>query len=265
MNQVTVNDIEVAFTDRGNGKVFLMVHGFPLDRSMWDPVAERLEGESRLLAPDLRGYGKTAIGDVDIEQGVSMRRYADDLAGLLDAIGVDEPVVYCGFSMGGYIGWQFLDGYRQRVGGLGLCNTRATADTDEARDMRRRMARHVSEWGAERVAEAMQPKLFATRSLESRTDLVAQTVALISGADPRAIAAAQLGMAVRPDVTPTLPGIDLPAVAVVGEEDQLSTPTEMRAMVEAMPDATLTIVPDAGHMAPVEQPDAVADALRKLL
>lgn len=265
MKTVVVGDIEMAYRDAGAGVPMLLVHGFPLDHTMWDPVVERLGGACRLIIPDLRGYGRTSLGEVDDAQGVGMQRYADDLAGLLDAIGVAEPVVLVGFSMGGYIGWRFLERHAERVRSLGLCDTRAGADTDDARATRLKMAKHVQQWGAEHVALAMQPKLFAPGSIESGHEAVARTSAVISATDPRAIAAAQRGMAARPDVTDRLPAIDLPAALIVGQHDQLSTPAEMRSMAEAMPRGELTIVPDAGHMAPVENPGPVADALAALI
>lgn len=265
MPTATINDIQMHYVDHGAGAPVLLVHGFPLDCTMWDPLIERLQDDCRLIAPDLRGYGKSTLGEIDPDAGVSMRQYADDLAGLLDAIGVDEPIVYCGFSMGGYIGWQFLEAHGERAGGLVMCDTRAAADGDEAREMRLKMARHVVEWGAGRVAEAMQPKLFAAHTLESRQELVAQTVAVITRTNPASIAAAQRGMAARPDMTALLPTLKLSAVGVVGEEDALTPPAEMEGMVVAMPSAELTMIPGAGHMTPVENPDAVAKALREFL
>ncbi len=263
--RVRVDDIDMAFLDQGQGTPLLLVHGFPLDHTMWYDVIDHLQGRCRVIAPDLRGYGKTSLGEVAIQHGISMRRYADDLAGLLKAIGLAEPVIYVGFSMGGYIGWQFLQAHAERVRALVLCDTRAAADSDEARDMRLRMARHVQEWGAQRVAEAMLPKLFAESSIQAGLPAVVQTAEVISATDPRAIAAAQIGMAERPDVTSRLPTISLQTMAIVGKEDQLTTPEEMRSMAAAMPNAAVTIVPGAGHMAPVEKPEAVAEAIAALL
>ena len=271
MPTLAVNDIDMAYADhdpnagRGEDVLLLLVHGFPLDRSMWAPVIELLGGEFRVIAPDLRGYGQTSLGDVDETAGVTMLQYADDLAALLVALDISQPVVYCGFSMGGYIGWQFAQQHAERLRALAMCDTRASADSEEARGMRLKMASHVSEWGGERVAEAMLPKLFAAATLESNAPIVQQTQSTIASCDPRAIAAAQRGMAARPDMTPMLANITVPAIGVVGVEDALTTPAEMAAMVAAMPDAKLTQVAGAGHMTPIENPPAVAAALRSLV
>lgn len=265
MPSVTVNDISVAYEEAGAGRPVLLVHGFPLDHSMWAPVAEALAGECRLIMPDLRGYGGSSLGEIDPAAGVPMTRYADDLAGLLDAIGVTERVVYAGFSMGGYIGWQFVRRHRPRLAALAVVDSRAGEDTAAARENRLKMAGHVAEWGARHVAGAMLPKLFAPASLETPHPAVKATGDVIAAANPAAIAAAQRGMAARPDETSLLPTLDLPVAAIVGEHDTLTPPSEAEAIAAAAPDATATLVPGAGHMAPVENPAAVSDALKALL
>ena len=103
----------------------LLVHGFPLDHTMWAAQIEAISSRCRVIAPDLRGFGRSPPAG----ERTTMEQFADDLAGLLDAIGISEPVVYCGLSMGGYIGWQFWRKHANRLRGLILCDTRATADS----------------------------------------------------------------------------------------------------------------------------------------
>jgi pimeloyl-ACP methyl ester carboxylesterase len=233
---------------------------------MWDAQSEALAASGyRVLAPDLRGYGQTSLGQVGEPPLAAMERYADDLAEMLDALELSGPVVFVGFSMGGYIAWQFLRRHADRVRAMVLIDTRAADDADEARKMRHKMADHVVEWGAERVAEAMLPKLFAAGSLESSHPMVAHTRAVICATDPRSIAAAQRGMAARPDVTAELSRITLPTLAIVGEEDALSPVDEMRGMAEAIAGAQLAVIPAAGHLSPVEQPELVSAALKSFL
>lgn len=268
MKHATVDAVRLVYRDQGDGLPVLLVHGFPLDHTMWLPVVERLAGRGRFLMPDLRGYGASELGDGapgwDAESGVPMTRYADDLAAVLDDAAVSGPVLYVGFSMGGYIGWQFARRYPDRLRGLAVIDSRAGADTPEAREMRLKMARHVDEWGAAHVATAMLPKLFAPESLAAGLPAVAQTRSLIAGADTAAIAAAQRGMAGRPDETAMLANLPAPAVFLGGEHDQLTTPEEMRAMASAA-GGELTLVPGAGHMAPVENPAAVAEVLGRFI
>ncbi len=253
----------MTLSDQGEGPAVLLVHGFPLDRSMWDAQAEALVAAGcRVIAPDLRGYGQSDLGQVGEPPVATMERYADDLAEMLDALKVSGPVVFVGFSMGGYIAWQFLHRHADRLGALVLCDTRAEDDSPDVRKMRHKMANHVLEWGADRVAEAMIPKLFASGTLESDHPMVAHTRAVISATDPRSIAAAQRGMGARPDVTVELPTIARPTLVIVGEEDALSPVDEMRGMAESIPDAKLVVIPAAGHLSPVEQPELVSTALK---
>ena len=194
-----------------------------------------------------------------------MEQYADDLAELLDALGINEPIVLVGFSMGGYIAWQFVRKYADRLRALVQCDTRAVADTDEARAGRIKMAENVAEWGSGRVAEMMGPKLFspAARSKRSR-ELMAEVRRVVESTSPAAIAAAQRGMAARPDMTGLLPQIRVPTLVIVGDADAISPPAEMQSIAAAIPNAEFVVIPDAGHMTTMENPAAVNDALAAL-
>ncbi len=154
---------------------------------------------------DLRGFGQTPLAEGDTERGIGMEAYADDLAELLDVLAVREPIVLAGFSMGGYVAWQFVRKYGSRLRALIQCDTRAQADTDEARAGRLKVARHVAEWGSDRVAEMMGPNLFAPVTFEKQPAVVAAVREVVSRTQPTAIAAAQRGMAARPDVTDICP------------------------------------------------------------
>lgn len=271
MKMLKVRDVDYALVDEGRGPVVLLVHGFPLDHLMWSGQIEALAGDFRVIAPDLRGFGRTPLAGTEAEadrraaRGVAMGAYADDLAALLDGLGIDEPITFVGFSMGGYVAWQFWKKYPQRTGSLVLCDTRAVADTDEARGGRIEMAEHVAEWGSGRVAEMMLPKLFAPATIEHRPDVVVPVRQVIAATDPRGIAAAQRGMAKRPDVTDWLPRITVPSLLIVGEHDAISRVDEMESMADALPSGDIVVVPDAGHMTPVENPETVIAALGSFL
>src|SRR4051812_18843041 len=118
MKKVRVGDLEMHVVDRGEGGIpLLLVHGFPLDHTIWQPQINECAVRGRVIAPDLRGFGGSGV----TTGTVTMERHADDLAGLLDALEVREPIVFCGLSMGGYVAWQFWRKYPERVRGLVLC------------------------------------------------------------------------------------------------------------------------------------------------
>ena len=261
MKTQTVNGIELAVADEGNGPPLVLVHGFPLDHGMWSAQVEALSGQYRVIAPDLRGFGRSGV----TEGKVTMEQFADDLAALLDALEVDQPVAFCGLSMGGYIGWAFLRNHRRRVRALILCDTRAAADTPEAAAGRLETADRVLREGPAPMVDAMLPKLLAEATLRSRPHRVESLRGVMLSTDPEGIAAAGRGMAERPDATPMLPRIDCPCLVLVGRLDALSTPGEMRAMAGAIPGARFVEIPGAGHMAPVENPDAFNAAIIEFL
>src|SRR5437588_1423727 len=176
MPTVSIGDIDLDYVDSGavdrgtavgNLPVLLLVHGFPLDHTMWKYQLDGLADVARVIAPDLRGFGRSGVtpGTVSPDtlspDTVSMERYADDLAGLLDALKIGEKIVFCGLSMGGYIAWQFWRKYSSRVAKLILCDTRAAPDTPDAAKTRLTTAERVQKTGTQALAELMLGKLFA--------------------------------------------------------------------------------------------------------
>ena len=253
MNTRSVNGIELAYVDRGQGPPILLVHGFPLDHTMWNAQIEALASRHRVLAVDLRGFGRSGV----TEGTVTMRQFADDLAALLDGLSITDRIVFCGLSMGGYVAWQFWRNYTRRVRALILCDTRAIADTPEVARGRHQMADRVTAEGPGPLVDTMMPKLFAGPTVEEHPEMVESLRRVMLSADPKGVAAAARGMAERPDVTEMLGQIDCPSLVVVGQFDAISTPDEMRAVAEAIPGAQLNVIAGSGHMSPMENPAEV--------
>ncbi|NQV25046.1 MAG: alpha/beta fold hydrolase [Rhodopirellula sp.] len=261
MKKVTVNGINLAAHDAGSGPPILFVHGFPLSHAMWRFQLDAFVGDHRVIAPDLRGFG-----DSDVTEGtVTMEQHADDLAALLDALNVTESVVLCGLSMGGYVAWQFQQKYPERLRALILCDTRAIADTPDGVENRKRLASMVIENGSAAVASAMLPNLFSPVTGSRDQAVIDELRQTISATSPQGIASASLGMAERPDVTSLLPNIATPSLLIVGEDDGISSPEEMRGIAAAMPNASLVVIREAGHMSVLENPKAANTAIREFL
>jgi 3-oxoadipate enol-lactonase len=261
-HKVPLSGVTLSCEVRGSGVPVVLLHGFPVDREMWAAQIESLGREFRVIAPDLRGFGKSTIESVDVEAGVGMERYADDVLAVLDALGVVEPVVLAGFSMGGYAAWQIALHHPLRLRGLVLCDTRAAGDAEDAAAGRLKMASTVLDANSAEPALAMMAKLLSPETQEHRPEVVAAVKAMIMRQPPEAIAAAQRGMARREDVRDELKRITCPCLGIVGLADVISTPKEMQAIVAALPDARLVEIA-GGHLTPMENADAVTAAIRE--
>ncbi|HUU82618.1 MAG TPA: alpha/beta fold hydrolase [Phycisphaerae bacterium] len=261
MKTIEIEGIELAVEDRGEGPPVMLLHGFPLNHSMWSAQVERLVAGHRVIAPDLRGFGGSTV----TPGAVTMDRYADDVGAMLEALEVTEPVVFCGFSMGGYVAFSFWRRYRSRVRAYVLADTRAMGDTpDSARD-RLKTAQQAMADGPETVAKALLPKLFSKGTLKGKPEVVEAARQMILSSDPAGIAAALRGMAARADSRPLLNQITVPTLLIVGVDDAITPPDEMLGMAELMRQAEVVEVPNAGHLTPMENPEAFNDALVKFL
>jgi YbgC/YbaW family acyl-CoA thioester hydrolase len=258
--RLTVNGVNLAVEVRGEGPAVLFVHGYPFDRSIWRDQIDSLDGYRR-IAPDLRGMGQSDAPDLGYGMGI----YAADLAALLDALGVSE-VVLCGLSMGGYVIFEFLRRWRDRVRGLILMDTRAEGDSTEGRRARDVAAATARESGAGAVGEAMLPKVLASGS-EERAPEVVERVRRIMAATPVAgMVGALAAMRDRHDSTGLLPTLaGLPTLIVVGEEDVLTPPDAARRMATLIPGARLVVIPGAGHVPPLERPSETTAEIREFL
>jgi pimeloyl-ACP methyl ester carboxylesterase len=258
---LTINNEPFNVVDCGSGPALLFVHGFPLDHSMWNEQIDEFAASYRVIAPDLRGFG----GSVVTPGKVTMEQHADDLAAILNALEIEKPVVFCGLSMGGYVAWQFWRRHRDRVAGLILSDTRATADTAEATDRRYATAQQVLREGPACLAEEMLPKLLAENTRTSRPNVVEAVRNMILNTSPEGIAAAQHGMADRVDITASLPTIPARSLLMVGIHDVLTPSSEMKSIAAAMPNSDFVEIPGAGHMVPMENPHAVNAVIGEFL
>lgn len=223
----------------------VLLHGHPLDASMWRPQLEGLEGSARLIAPSLPGFGgEPAAGDV-----MTMEAAADRVAAALTDVGVDRAVV-CGISMGGYVAFALWRRHRELVSGLVLSNTKAGADDEAGKERRRQLAERLRNEG-NFLADNPPPLL----SADAPPELWDRVKEIVRAQPAEAIAAAALGMAERPDSTPDLAGIDVPTLVVTSTGDTLIPPEATTPMADQIPGARLEIIQGAGHLSNLEAPE----------
>ena len=247
-------NVALAYEEVGQGLPVVLVHGFPLDHTIWNPIVPLLKDHARLIMPDLRGFGRSPV-----TPGVySMRTLAQDLLALLDRLQIGRAVLV-GHSMGGYVSLAFAQAYPNRLAGLGMVASHAAADSLERRQGRLNSADEVSRRGVRHLVANMAPRL------TSHADLVEPLKTLMMGADPRAVAGSLRGMAERPAAESWLSSIAVPTLVLVGAQDSLVPLDAARTMTQLLGRAWLVEVPDAAHMPMMEAPQATADAIRQLI
>lgn len=257
----SINGIRMAYFRRGRAHetTLLLIHGFPLDHRLWEAQLRGLSAGAHVLAPDLRGHGRSGL----TSGSLTMDGHADDLAALLDHLGVGRAVV-AGLSMGGYVAFAFWRRHRDRVRALALLDTRAEADSAAARAGRDAAAARVRQAGAAAIADDMLPKLLAPANLTD-PEIAGPVRRMMAEQPVEGIAGALGGLRDREDSRPTLSTITVPALVVVGEYDTITPPADAQAMAGGIPGARLVVIPGAGHLSPLENPRAVNAALRGLI
>lgn len=251
--KVTINNTNLAYDDHGIGIPVIFLHAFPLNRGMWqgEILALLAEERYRLVTLDWRGFGESELPN-DVS---TMELFADDVAGLMDALGMDKAVL-CGLSMGGYAGFAFLRKYPQRVQGLILADTRPGADTDEGKANRENVARLAEAQGTGAIADLQLPRLISDETRQHHAEVELRIRQMIGAATPQGIAAASRGMARRVDASDLLAGIMCPTLVIVGEHDVLTPPAVAQEYAGRIPDVQVVMIPSAGHLSNLEQPEA---------
>ena len=235
---------------------FLLLHAFPFTGSMWDAVAARLRAEGHdVIAPDLRGFGEAPLG----ERSPAISVLVDDMVAVMG----EQPAAVVGCSMGGYVALGLAARRPDLVSALGLVDTKATADAELARAHRMRIA-ELAETGGDWSA-GMVDGLLGEKTRHTRPDVVAIVEEALSAAPSATVAWAQRAMSTRPDVRDSLALVTAPIAVVMGEEDTMSPRGEQDLILAAVPHAIWVPVSGAGHLTPLEAPDAVASALVNLV
>jgi 3-oxoadipate enol-lactonase len=260
MTFVRIDDIQMAYTDAGVGRPVVLVHGYPFNRSLWNEQVEVLSSSYRVITPDLRGFG-----DTDASSGpATMNRMADDVARLIDHLGISQAVIG-GLSMGGYVALAFYKQFPSRVRALVLADTRAQADTEEAKQTRAQQAEKALTEGMAGIADAMLPKLLTPETVTKRPEIVKRVRDMMLTLKPEGAAAALRGMAERDDQTPLLSQISSPTLILVGAEDAITPVADSEKMHHAIKDSRLVVLDHAGHVSNLERTEQFNEALLDFL
>ncbi|WP_327354721.1 alpha/beta fold hydrolase [Streptomyces sp. NBC_01304] len=259
MANALLNGITVGYDDKGptDGVPLVLVHGHPFDRSMWAPQLAAFSGDFRVIAPDLRGYGES-----DVVPGKTLlSTFAEDLAALLDHLGVRDFVLG-GLSMGGQIVMECHRQFGARIRGLVLADTFPAAETEEGKAWRRELAERLVREGMRGHADEVLFKMVAP---DAAPEVASHVLRMMTSTSPEGAAAALRGRAERPDYRELLTRVSVPALVVVGRDDEFTPVADAEAMHAALPDSTLCVVEGAAHMPNLERPEEFNAALGAFL
>jgi 3-oxoadipate enol-lactonase len=252
--------VMMSYRELGDGDPMVLLHAFPLNGKMFEPQMETFSRDHRVIAPDYPGFGRSPRTPAQPD----MRYYAEGVRGLLDRLEVEHTLLG-GVSMGGYVAFECLRLFPERVSGLVLANTRPEPDSEETRENRREMARRVAEEGVGVLIELQMERLLARSTLEGNEVVVEKVRAMILESNPNGVVAALGAMRERSDSTPLLGKIKVPTLVIGGEEDGISSPEVMGAMAEEIPDSRHVTLPGAGHLSNLEAPEGFNAALKEFL
>jgi 3-oxoadipate enol-lactonase len=258
--QKTIDGIRIGYDDAGSGDVLVLIHGFPLDRTTWEIPAAALAKSCRVIRPDLRGLGESARG----EGPALMETLAGDLAGLLDALGVERSIVV-GHSLGTYVALAFFRMYSERVAGLGFVAGHVSADTPALLPVRDLLASRLASDGMQAAIDSYLPRYFAPAFYKEHADIVAGTVALMKRQDPLAAAAIVVGIKERVGSEDLLEDIAVPTVIVAGEKDEIISAAALERTSAAIADCEFVLIPGVGHMLMDEAPAITTAAIERLV
>lgn len=250
----------MAYVERGEGDPVVLLHAFPLNGGMWEPQAEALAAAHRVIVPDYPGFGRSPHPPAQPDVGY----YAGCVRELLDHLEL-ERVILGGISMGGYVAFECLKRFPERVSALVLANTRAEADSEEMKENRTETAHRVAGEGVGVLIELQMGRLLAPQTIENKKEVVERVRSLILEGTPDGAVGALGALRDRPDSTALLPQIQVPTLLIGGEEDAISSPEVMAAMAEKIPDSRHVILPEAAHLSNLEAPEEFNAAAKEFL
>lgn len=256
------NQTDLAIFTKGNldKKPIIFIHGFPYDHTMWDKQIDELKSYYYCVAYDIRGLGESPLGDGQY----TMESFVDDLEAVIDYLGLKKPVL-CGLSMGGYIALRAVERNESNYSGLILYDKRSSADTDEGKIKRAENIKKINTLGVKQFVNDFVPHCFSVKSITDSNDEYTKVLNKSLNSNAIGVKGCLLAMAGRTDTTSYLSQIRIPTLLLCGEDDHLTPPDVMELMAEQIPNSQFEIVPNAGHMSPIENASFVNSKIKKFL
>lgn len=260
--EAILNGNSVYYIEKGDPAALpiVLVHGMMFNHHMWDPQIEALSKDYRVIAYDIRGHGKSGVGDGQY----TYRIFVEDLRSLLDHLQIDQAVI-CGLSMGGAVSLRFVELYPHRVRGLVVCDTTSKADTNDAKYRRENAIHVIKLHGMQAFVDGFVESILDTDTLIRRSDLVALVRNMILTTSPVGACGAMLAQAARTDTSETLERINMPAMVIVGERDSITPPEVAQSMHLKIHNSKFHVIANAAHITNLENPDVFNEHLTTFL
>ena len=260
--KLTIDNLIVSYDDEGaeNAPTIIFIHGFPLNKSMWDMQREALRDTYRVIAYDIRGHGNSEAGDVEF----SIDLFVNDLLRLIDALELNNTIL-CGLSMGGYIALRTIENYPELFEALILSDTQCMADTSEGKGKRLTAIESIKENGVEQYADESIKNLFAAESFTTRIKEIATVKNMIVKVSQESLINTLHALASREETCDKLEDIKMPVLIMVGSEDKITPSSAAQMMKEGITDSFLKVIAHAGHLANLENPSVFNHHVRKFL
>ncbi len=256
----SINGLKVYTSGNKNNQAIIFIHGFPHDHRMWDYQVEDLKEDYFCVTYDIRGLGESYIGDGQY----TMEAFVWDLYSVIDELQIEKPII-CGLSMGGYISFRAVEKEQERFAGLILCDTRAEDDSNEGKLIRSNSINKINVEGVESFVNDFVPKCFHPQTPEKLSEMYERTLEISKSQNSLGVKGALFAMLSRGNTTDSLKDIKIPTLVLVGRKDALTPPKTMKKIAKKIKKSKFHIVPKAGHMAPLENPEFVNEKIKLFL
>lgn len=258
---IPVNNFHLSYDDVGEGDIpVIFLHGFPFDKTMWQTQLDFLKSSQRVIACDIRGFGKSK----DENSTFSIDMFADDLIDFMDKLSIGKAIL-CGLSMGGFIALNVMEKKPDRFEALILCDTQCIADTHEIREKRYAIIDQITQEGTTSFNEEFIKSVFCKVSFDTKKELVKNVHNVVFANSQRIIAMGLVALAGRSETCSRLDEITIPTLIICGREDEVTPLEQSESMNEAIKDSTLHVIDNAGHVSNLEQPDEFNEHIRDFL
>jgi 3-oxoadipate enol-lactonase len=257
-----VNKHTISYSDEGpeNAPVIIFIHGFPFNKSMWRKQAEALKEHTRVITYDVRGHGDSDSGTLDFSIGL----FVQDLLALLEKLKIDKAIL-CGLSMGGYIALNAVENHPERFRALVLCDSNCIGDTPETKGKRIKAIESIREKGVKKYVDESIENLLAAETFKTKPAVVDEIRTMMVNTAWQTLINTLQALTTRKETCGKLPEIRIPVLIIVGKEDIVTPPEAAKFIHEKIKGSMLSILPHAGHLSNLENPDQFNDILKKFI